>query len=58
MHKNVHEKHMRRHMMETFCMNFWKKKKTIAKVIQASSSSYCEELKNTIELLLPVKVLL
>jgi hypothetical protein len=27
MHKNVHEKHMRRHMMETFCMNFWKKKK-------------------------------
>jgi len=61
MHKNVHEKHMRRHMMETFCMNFWKKKKTIAKVIQASSSSsslYCEELKNTIELLLPVKVFL
>jgi hypothetical protein len=62
MHKNVHERHMRRHMMETFCMNFWKPKKTIAKVIQASSSSssssYCEELKKSIELLLLVKVFL
>jgi hypothetical protein len=31
MHKNVHERHMRRYMMDTFCMNFWKPKKNHCK---------------------------
>jgi hypothetical protein len=31
MQKNVHERHMRRHMMETFCIKFWKPKKNHCK---------------------------